>query len=274
MTTASELTMTVVPTGYALGAEIRGVDLRFPLSEATAQQIRQALLDHMVIFFRDQQITEQQQVDFTRHFGQPIEHVREQKDRPIKEIFIISNVKANGEPIGALGNDEISYHSDLSYMQKPGTISTLYAVEVPSVGGQTSWVNCYAIYDALSPEMKTRLKGKRAVHRHYIESQNPKDPVDHPVVRRHSQTNKPCLFVGPHLTKYILGVSPQESESILKELDDIIHQPQFAYQHHWRVGDLLVWDNRATMHRREPFPATERRIMKRTQIFNDEIPYE
>ena len=274
MTTAVQSSIEIVPTGYALGAEIQGVDLRFPINEADAEKIRQALLDYMVIFFRNQQISEQQQVEFTRHFGIPIEHVREQRERPVKEIFVISNVKENGEPIGALGNDEISYHSDLSYMRKPGTISTLYAVEVPSTGGQTEWVNCYAIYESLSDQMKARLKGKRAVHRHYIETQNPQELVDQPVVRRHPQTNKPSLFVGPHLTKYILGISQEESDAILKELNEVIHQPQFAYRHHWRVGDLLVWDNRATMHRREPFPATERRIMKRTQIFNDEIPYE
>lgn len=95
-------------------------------------------------FFRNQSIIEQRQVDFTRHFGIPVEHVREQRDRPVKEIFVISNVQENGLPIGALGNDEISFHSDLSYMRKPGTISTWYAVEIPCVGGQTEWVNCYA----------------------------------------------------------------------------------------------------------------------------------
>jgi taurine dioxygenase len=274
MSTYTPKEITVIPSGCACGAEIRGLDLREPLSESEAQVIRQALLDHLVIYFRGQLINEQQQVDFTRHFGTPVEHVREQRDRPVKEIFIISNVQENGQPIGALGNDEISYHSDLSYMLKPGKISTLFAVEIPSVGGETEWVNCYTIYEALEPELKARLKGLRAVHRHYIESQNPKELIDHPVVRRHPETGRPSLFVSPHFTKKILGLSAAESDALLAELNTFVHQPRFAYRHNWRVGDLLVWDNRASMHRREPFPATERRIMKRTQIFNDEIPFE
>ena len=274
MTDSTYKNITVIPSGEALAAEIRDVDLRRPLSEAVANEIRQALLDFQVIFFRNQSVTEQQQVDFTRHFGVPIAHVRDQPDRQVKEIFIISNVKENGEPIGALGNDEISFHSDLSYMRKPGTICTLYAVEVPSVGGETEWVNCYAIYDALDPSMQTRIKGQRALHRHYIESQNPKELIDQPMVRRHPQTDRKSLFVSPHFTKNIVGMSHEESNEILSQLFELVHQPRFKYRHHWQVGDLLVWDNRSTMHRREPFSATERRVMKRTQIFNDEIPYE
>lgn len=264
----------VVPTGGVLGAEIENADLRFPLPDDSVDLIRQALRDHCVIFLRNQDITELQQVAFTRHFGVPVEHVREQLDRPVKEIFFISNVEVDGQQIGALGNEEVSFHSDLSYLPKPGTVSILYAVEIPKTGGDTQWANCYASYEALDDEMKSRLRGLRAVHRHYEERQNPPGLVDHPVVRTHPETGRKSLFVGPHLTKSIVGLSETDSRRLLDRLFEHMAQPQFVWTHRWQVGDLLVWDNRPTMHRREPFPATERRIMKRTQVFGEDIPYE
>lgn len=265
-------TMQVVPSGGPLAAEIRGLDLRHPLPEETAQRVRQALWDHCVIYFRGQQITEEQQVSFTRHFGTPVEHVRKQAERRVKEIFIISNVKENGEMIGALGNDEISFHSDLAYMPKPGTMSMLYAVEVPATGGNTQWANCYLAYETLDEATKRRLVGLRATHRHYIEEQNPREVADHPIVRTHPETGRKSLFVSPHFTKTILGLPEAESRELLQRLIEHVVQPQFVWTHRWQVGDLLIWDNRPTMHRRESFPADQRRIMKRTQIFGDEIP--
>ena len=266
--------ISIIPTGGAVGAEIRGVDLALPLDVDCVTRIKQAIWDHCVLFFRDQQIDETQQVRFTQYFGQAVPHVRKQRDRPVEEIFIVSNVKENGEEIGALGNAEISFHSDLSYLRKPGTLSFLYAVEVPRTGGATQWVNCYQAYETLSDSMKERLLGLRAVHRHYVEEQNPPKLVDHPIVRTHPETGHQSLYVGPHLTKSIVGFDEAESRTLLEELYSHIMQPQFIWTHEWQVGDLLVWDNRPTMHRREPFPQTERRVMRRTQIFGDEIPVE
>jgi taurine dioxygenase len=264
----------VIPTGGSLGAEITGLDLSHPLDDETAGLVRRALLDHCVIYFRDQQITEPQQVRFTSYFGSPVEHIRDQPDRPVREIFIISNVKENGEPIGALGSGEVSLHSDLSYLTKPGTFTFLYAVEVPNTGGQTQWVNCYAAYESLDADLKERLKGLRAVHRHYIENHNPPELVDHPIVRTHPETGRQALFVGPHLTQSVVGLPETESGQLLETLFEHLSQPRFLWTHSWHVEDLVVWDNRPTLHRRLPFPDTERRIMKRTQIFGDEVPFE
>jgi len=264
----------IVPTGGALGAEIRGLDLSRALSQETAQDLHRALLDHCVLFFRNQYISEADQVRFTSYFGQPVEHVREQPDRPIKEIFYISNIKDNGQPIGALGNEELTFHSDLSYLPQPGRISVLYAVELPKVGGATQWCNCYAAYEALDEAMKTRLRGLRAVHRHPIASQNHPTTVTQPVVRTHPETRKKSLFISPQFTMSIVGLDPRESEALLQALFAHMTQSRFVWTHDWRLGDVVMWDNRPTMHRREPFPASERRLLKRTQIFNDEIPYE
>ena len=147
VTTNSIDQIQVIPTGGALGAEIQGIDLTHPLPEDTVQYIHQALLAHCVLLFRGQQISDEDQVRFTNYFGQAVEHVRKQLPRPVKEIFFVSNVEKDGQPIGALGNDEIPFHSDLSYLRQPGTLSIIYAVELPSTGGATRWCNCYAAYE-------------------------------------------------------------------------------------------------------------------------------
>lgn len=269
----SETRLEVIPSPHPLGAEIRGVDVSGPLDADTVDAIYQAILDHCVIYFRDQTVTQKQLVDFTRYFGDPVEHVRKQPPREEREIFIVSNVKKNGEDIGALGNAELSFHSDLSYMPGPGTLSMLHAIEIPSTGGETTWCDCRAAYDALPQVSKDALVGLRAVHRHYVEEQNPsKDLVDHPVVITHPDTGRKSLYVGPHLTRHIVGMDPRESERLLGKLYAHLEQPAFHYTHDWQLGDLVVWDNRPTMHRRNPFPETERRLMWRTQIFNDIAP--
>lgn len=264
----------VMPTGGAVGAEIRGLDLSQALSPEAVHSIHQALLDHCVLFFRNQHISEADQVRFTSYFGQPVEHVREQRDRPVKEIFYISNIRENGQPIGALGNEELTFHSDLSYLPQPGRISMLYAVELPRIGGATQWCNCYAAYEALDEEVKTRLRGLRAVHRHPIDRQNYPTTVTQPVVRTHPETGRKALFISPQFTKSIVGLDPVESGALLERLFTHMTQSQFVWTHDWQLGDVVMWDNRPTMHRREPFPADERRLLKRTQIFNDETPFE
>lgn len=264
----------VVPTGGALGAEIQGLDLSHPFPEETVNAVRQAFLDHCVIFFRQQDISEEDQVRFTRYFGQPVPHVRSQPDRPIEEIFIISNVKENGQLIGALGNSEIAFHSDLAYMPQPGTISILYAVELPNQGGETHWANGYAAYEALDDATKERLKGLRATHRHHRDEQNPPEVVDHPIVCTHPETGRKTLYVSPHFAKTILELEEAEGSELLDSLINHAIQPEFVWTHDWQVGDLIMWDNRPTMHRREDFPEDQRRIMKRTQVFNDEVPVE
>ena len=266
--------MQLIPTGGALGAEIRRLDLTQPLSVEIVTRIRKALLEHCVVFFRSQRISEEDQVRFTGYFGTPVEHVRKQPERPVPEIFIISNVEDAGQPVGALGNGEIGFHSDLSYLRKPGTFSLLYAVEVPRTGGATQWVNCYQAYEELDQPTKNRLTGLRAIHRHYIEDHNSAELIDHPVVRTHPETRRKSLYVGPHLTKSIVGLPDAESRDLLETLIAHATQSRYVWTHDWQAGDLIIWDNRPTMHRREPFPPTERRIMKRTQIFGEEVPFE
>ena len=166
--------MEIVPTGAALGAEIRGVDASQPLEPGVDAALKQAILDHLVIFLRGQTLTEEQQVRFSRAFGDPEPHVRDQPERPVDEIFIVSNVSENGRPLGALGNGELTFHSDLSYLPRPGSFSIVYAVEVPEQGGDTQWASSYAAYDGLPDAVRDRVLPLRAVHRHGEDAQNPR----------------------------------------------------------------------------------------------------
>lgn len=262
--------MEIIAADAPVGAEIRGLDLSQELDSDTIGRLRQGLLDHCVLVFRGQHITDEDQVRFTRYFGPPVEHVRKQRERRVKEIFIISNVKQNGEPIGALGSELIDFHSDLSYLPKPGTISLLYAVEIPSQGGQTQWVDCRAAYDALPTARQAELRRMQAVHRHYVDEQNPPEPTIHPIVIKHPESGRPSLYVSPHLTHHVHDMAQAEGDALLRELYQHMDQPQFIYTHQWQVDDLLIWDNRPTMHRRLAFPDDQRRVMNRTQVFGQE----
>ncbi len=257
----------VIPTGGALGAEVRGLDLRVELDADIVRALRESFLDHCVLFFRNQLISQEDLVRFTRYFGEPIPHVRPQPDRPIEEIFVISNVTEDGKPIGALGSEEIPFHSDLSYLPAPGTISMLYALEIPDEGGETMWANGYASYEALDHRVKSRIDGLRAVHRHPIDALNTPEPTMHPVVRTHPETGREVIYVSPHLTHHIADLDLKEGQVLLDELIAHATDARFVWKHRWQVGDLVVWDNRCTMHRRTPFDDRHRRVMWRTQIF-------
>ena len=187
----------IIPTGGALGAEVRGLDLSHDLDGNTVRQLRAAFLDHGVLFYRDQKISQADLVRFTRYFGEAVPHVRPQPERPIEEIFVISNVTEDGKPIGALGSEEIPFHSDLSYLPEPGTISLLYAIEIPEEGGETMWANGYASYEALDIDTRNRIERLRAVHRHPIDSLNTPEPTTHPVVRTHPETGRKVIYVSP-----------------------------------------------------------------------------
>ena len=266
-------TMQIVPTGAALGAEITGLDLSRPLPAETVAAVRAAVLEHCVVFFRGQTLDDSAQVAFTRCFGPASVHIRDnQPDRPTDEIMMVSNVRENGKPIGSLGHGEILFHSDLSYMPHPGSFSLLYAVEIPREGGATSWCNNNAAYDGLDDTMKARLDGLRATHLHFRPEQNPETVVDHPIVCTHPETGRKTLFVSPYFAKSVIGMAEAEARALLDTLFAHQTRKEYIWSHDWRVGDLVIWDNRATMHRREPFPDSQRRILKRTQIFSETRP--
>jgi taurine dioxygenase len=272
----------VVPTGNALGAELRGLDLK-SLDDAQAAAIMRAFHQHQVILVRNQTLADQDLVAFSRRFGDldwaPIQETGRRFVEGMPEIYIVSNVKVNGEAIGSLGAGEAVWHTDMSYLDVPPMASALYSLEVPPSGGNTSFCSMYAIYEALPAETKRRIASLKIKHDGTYNSggflrqgvtatDDPKNSPGavHPLVCTHPDTGLRMLYLGRRRNAYLMGLELSESEALLDELWTFVDRPEFKWEHVWKVGDLVMWDNRCTMHRRDPFDDTARRVMHRTQI--------
>ena len=270
----------IVPISDALGAEIRGVDLS-DADAATVKAIREAWLTHLVLLFRNQKLTDDQLADFSRNFGElDLAPPMETSQGPMHpEILVISNVKENGKAIGTLGDGEAIWHSDMNYMEEPPTGSLLYALEIPPAGGNTGFCNMYKALETLPADLRRRIESLSIKHDSSTNSggylrQGSKPVTDvrecpgavHPMVCTHPETGRKALFIGRRRYAYIMGLSVEESEKLLDEIWAHATKPEFSWHHQWRIGDVLMWDNRCTMHRRDAFDAATRRVMHRTQI--------
>lgn len=278
----------VIPTGAALGAELRGVDLR-DLDATQFAALKRAWHDHQVVLVRGQTLSDQDLIAFSRRFGDldlaPIQETGRRFVEGLPEIYIVSNVTVNGQPIGSLGAGEAVWHTDMSYLDVPPMASMLYALEVPPAGGNTSFCSMYAVYEALPGDLKRRIANLKIKHDGTYNSggylrqgvtatDDPrKSPgAVHPLVCTHPDTGRQMLYLGRRRNAYLMGLELAESEALLDQLWEFVAAPQFAWEHVWRVGDLVLWDNRCTMHRRDPFDASARRIMHRTQIKGSAAP--
>jgi taurine dioxygenase len=267
----------------ALGAEICNVDLSEPLNEATLDAIEKAWYDHLILVFRNQQISDAELIAFSKHFGEldspPIGTSHRYWVEDFPEVLVVSNVIENGIPIGNLGAGEVDWHSDMSYEEFPPIASILYALEIPPTGGSTEFVNMYAAWDSLNSELKHRLEGLAIKHDGSVNAagqlrlgQQPVTDVItcpgpiHPVVCTHPKTGRQALYLGRRRNAYVCGLPVPESEQLLDELWTRATQPELTWKHEWQVGDVVFWDNRCTMHRRDPFDPNARRLMHRTQL--------
>ena len=273
----------------AVGAEVLGLDLSRPVNSADFARLHQAHLRHHVLVFRDQRITPQQQIDFSRRFGPLQIHVLKSfqlTGHP--EIMIVSNIKENGVPIG-LGDAGVFWHSDLSYVEKPSLGSMLHAQELPSEGGDTLFANQHRAYEALPEALKARLESLQAEHSYLTQYEalrarspwRPKltqeqldqvQPTVHPVVRTHPETGRKALFVSEHFTTRILGLPEADSRALLDELFALSTRPEHVYRHAWQPHDMVFWDNRSVMHLAAGTPDHLRRKLYRTTIEGD-VPY-
>jgi taurine dioxygenase len=278
----------LVPTGAALGAELRGIDLK-SLDELQFAALKRAWHQHEVILVRGQNLEDQDLIGFSRRFGDldwaPVQETGRRFVEGLPEIYIVSNVTVNGQPIGSLGSGEAVWHTDMSYLEVPPMASMLYALEVPPVGGNTSFCSMYAVYEALPQPMKQRIAELKIKHDGTYNSGGylrqgvtaTDDPrtspgAVHPLVCTHPDTGRRMLYLGRRRNAYLAGLELAESEALLDELWQYVERPEFAWEHVWRVGDLVLWDNRCTMHRRDPFDDSSRRVMHRTQIKGDASP--
>jgi taurine dioxygenase len=289
--------VTVRPTGAALGADIEGVDLGQELSPATVDAIKQAWSDHLVLRFRGQRLDDDQLMRFSALFGEldraPVIAAARVKlpgeDRYVasaeeghRYISIISNIVENGVAIGALGAYEAIWHTDMSYNPEPPIGSALYALEVPPAGGDTGFANMYAAYDILPEDLRRRIESRLCRHdssrnsagelrRGCSEVTDPRTApgADHPIIRSHPVTLRKALFLGRRRNAYIQGLDLDDSERLLDALWVYATRPELTWYQQWRVGDLVLWDNRCVMHRRDEFDPNTRRLMHRSQIKGD-----
>nr|WP_232437145.1 TauD/TfdA family dioxygenase [Burkholderia ubonensis] len=269
-----------------LGAEVVGLDLSKPLDEAGFARIHRAHLDHHVLVFRDQRITPDQHIAFSRRFGPLQIHVLHQfglAGHP--EVLVVSNIVENGKPIG-LGDAGHYWHSDLSYKEKPSLGSLLHAQELPSEGGDTLFANMHLAWDTLPAHLRRAAEGLCAEHTYLaryaeLQARNPwrpnlsaeqvaqVKPVVHPVVRTHPETGRKALFVSEHFTTRIVGLPEDESRALLDELFAHSVRAEHLYRHVWRDHDLVFWDNRSLMHLAAGTPDHLRRKLYRTTIEGD-----
>jgi taurine dioxygenase len=275
-------TISVTPTGAALGAEVRGVDLR-ALDAAAFAAIHRAWLAHQVLLFRDLSLTDEDLVAFSRRFGDldeaPVQETGRRFVDGHPEIYVVSNVVQDGLAIGSLGSGEAVWHTDMSYLPDPPKASALYALEVPPRGGDTSFCSMSAAWDELPPALQRRIEGLRVKHDGTYNSGGyvrqgvtpTGDPRTspgtlHPLVQAHPETGRRALYLGRRRNAYIDGLSVDESNALLDEIWTQSTRDSLTWRHQWRLGDLVLWDNRCTMHRRDAFDPSTRRMMHRTQI--------
>ena len=274
--------LNVGATGGGIGAEVCGLDLR-AIDDATFDAIHDAWVAHQVLLFRGQSLTDDDLIEFSRRFGgldlAPIQETGRRFVDGRPELYIVSNVMVNGEPIGSLGAGEAVWHTDMSYLPEPPKASLLYALEIPPAGGDTSFVNMYTAFETLPGDLKARAMGMKVKHdgtynsggylrQGVVPTDDPRASPGylHPLVCTHPDSGRRMLYLGRRRNAYIDGLDLAESEALLDAIWEHACQPRFCWTNRWQVGDLVLWDNRCTMHRRDPFDASARRVMHRTQV--------
>ena len=285
--------ITVTPRHPALGAEVRGIDMRKPMDPATTRAVRDAWTKHLVLVFPDQPVTDQEHVAFTRSFGEAeIFHQTSLNLRSddVKEIFLVSNVDAQNrivmpsDPGQKQLNSSRQWHTDSSYKPMPSIGSLLHGIEISRTGGITQFINMYMVYDELPDALRRQVEGRKARHDFAMLSRltgapapSGKEraavpPVWHPMVRRHPESGRKSLYISSIYNDAIEGMDEDESRKLIEELSEFAAQPKYMYRHSWEPHDVLMWDNRCTVHAVTPYDPHERRVMHRTTIVGSEPP--
>lgn len=270
----------IEPLTEHIGAKVTGVDLREELSPQTIGEIRKAWLKHVVLVFPGQDLSQEDLLRTTSYFGERGKLARPAEFRPsgfdklLPDIMLISNIRENGQTIGALPDGEMMFHHDMIHAEVPHNATLLYSVEVPTHGGNTLFASGYAAYDTLDRAVRDRVEGRLARHHYNYGSTMRGDgrgvaafaESAHPAFRTHDETGRKAIYVNRLMTVAIDGLEQAESDDLLEKIWDHSEKPEFVYEHVWNVGDLLMWDNRCSTHARTDFPSDQRRLMLRTTI--------
>lgn len=274
--------ITVTPLSDACGAEISGVDCGAPMDAATVSEIERAFQEHVVLVFRCQSLSEEGQIRFAEAFGGLGERKRSPNgatpggsyDTP---FMLVTNIRdEKGEPIGSFGDGEMWFHHDTSYYDVPHKATLLYAVTLPSWGGHTCFSNMYKAYENVPGDLKRKLDGRKVLQLHDYKRRERIDihntdisgmlQYEQPIFVTHPVTGRKALYISRLMSARIEGLSPDENEEILNQLFEISEDPAIVYEHQWSLGDMVMWDNYASIHRRTDFPRDEPRLMRRLTL--------
>jgi taurine dioxygenase len=271
----------------AIGAEIQEIDLNEDQSAETIAAINQAWFDNIILLFRGQNLGAERQTKVTEWFGKLASIARPRDTFPKgyaalpEGVMLITNIRENGEPIGALPDGDMLFHHDMMHADEPHKGTMLNAVDIPSHGGNTLFASGYAAYETLPEDIRAPLEGRRAFHHYNYGTTHKGDKngteafseSSHPVFRTHDDTGKKAIYVNRLMTEGIVDMEQAEADRLLTAVYDHSESPEFVYEHEWQVGDLVLWDNRCSMHARTDFPETERRLLLRTTIEGHGRPY-
>ena len=279
--------LTVTPLHPLIGAEVAGVDLGADLDDRVMAEIKQAWYDHAVLLFRDQEISEEAQLRFAAHFGPIATRVIPPQGTDMPKgpdwtnlMMITDHVDADGKPMGALGHGDMWFHSDKCYRERPHRVSFLYGIEIPSEGGHTKFASLYAAYDNMPDDLKERLDGGMVMQGYdYGNTRRVNLEVDlddilhfrQPIIVRNPDSGRKALYVARLNTMWIEGMSREESEEILEVLFALTEDPAITYEHVWRPGDLLMWDNLACLHARTDWPKEQTRALRRCTVEGERL---
>ncbi len=276
------------PLGPALGAEIIGLDITSPLDDETIQDLYDTWRDNIVLLFNKKDMTQEEQLRFAACFGKIGERPKPKEARPEDyskldaAFMLVTNIRENGKPIGTLPDGEMMFHHDTIFKPHPHIGTLLYAIEVPSVGGNTKFTNLYKAYDALPEDIKQRIEGRKALHLYDYDRIAERNTAEgagdllerhsHPVAITHHRSGRKALYVNRLMTAEIEGLPQDESEEILNLMFDIAERPEHVYEHVWTPGDLLLWDNYCSSHARTDFSDGEVRLLRRCQVESERPP--
>jgi taurine dioxygenase len=285
-TMAGSSGITVKPIEAGLGADILGLDFA-AVTPDQAKAVRAAWLEHGVLRFRGYDFSDEQHLDFTRLFGDFVKHPQQMKGaegaHPVyEEILVISNAKVDGKLAGTMGNSEANWHTDTWFYERPPAGALLHALQLPSAGGDTYFANMYSVYEHLPAAVRRIIEGRLmqfdivydGAGRVRAGQQAPDTDdirlwphVRHPIVRTHGESGRNCVYIGAESRvkgSWIVGLPLDESAAIHAEILDLVKRTEFQFRQVWQDGDMIMWDNRCTMHRRDSWSAAEIRIMHRT----------
>lgn len=273
------MTIKITPLAGCIGATITGIDASDPVDDTIRSALRKGLDEHIFLLMNGQELDEDQQIAFASAFGPVLRRPRPgiipEGEDANPAIMLVTNVRKDGEPIGSLPDGEMYFHHDTSYVEAPHLGTFLYAIKTPTTGGHTQLANMYAAYDAVPDALKEKLAGKTALNIYSYELVKKVDisgdisayqHYSHPVFIRHPRSGRTALYVSRLMTARIDGMDPAESDEILEQLFEISERPEFHYEHVWSPGDLIIWDNLASIHARTDFPDSEVRMLRRCTI--------